>query len=84
MINYDNLEIDIKKIKLKAFIVEEFGNNIQFCLSESTNKSQFVYSSSVSVNDAINKLRSLNCIKGAAEHIRKDLLHVDFGLEDRF
>ena len=44
----------------------------------------FVYSSSVSVNDAVNKLHSLDCVKAAPEHIRKVLLNVDFGLEDRF
>ena len=84
MINDDNPEIDMKKNDLKAFMEEEFGNNIQFCLSECKNKSQFVCSSSVSVNDSINKLRSLDCVKVAKEHIRKALLNVDFGLEDKF
>ena len=66
MINSDNPEIDKKNNELKAFLEEEFQTNIQFCLSDSKNKSQFVYSSSVSV-------------KNAAEHIRKVLLNVDFG-----
>ena len=82
MIIDDNPEIDMKNNELKAFMEEEFGNNIQFCFSESKNKSQFVYSSSVSVNDAINKLRSLDCVKVAGEHIRKAPLNVNFGLED--
>ena len=43
----------------------------------------FEYFSSVSVNDTINKLRSLDCFKAALEHIRKVLLNVDFGLKDR-
>ena len=84
MINNDNPEIDMKNNELKAFLEEEFQTNIQFCLSDSKNKSQFVYSSSVSVNDAINKLRSSDCVKNAAEHISKVPLNVDFGLEDRF
>ena len=29
-------------------------------------------------------MRSLDCVKNTAEHIRKVLLNVDFGLEDRF
>ena len=37
----------------------------------------------MSVDDAINKLCSLDCIKAAGAH-RKVLLNVDFGLEDRF
>ena len=84
MINDDNPEIDMKNNELKAFMEEELGNNIQFCLSESKNKSHFVYSSSASVNDTINKLRSLDFVKVAGGHIRKALLNVDFGLEDRF
>ena len=81
MINNENPETDMKNSELKAFLEEEFETNIQFCLSESKNKSQFVYSSSISVKDAINKLRSIDCVKNAAEHIRK-VLNVDFGLED--
>ena len=84
MINSENSETDMKNNELKAFLEEEFQTNIQFCLSESKNKSQFVYSSSISVKDAINKLRSIDCVKNAAEHIRKVLLNVDFGLEDKF
>ena len=84
MTNNDNPETDMKKNELKAFLEEEFQTNIQFCLSDSKNKSQFVYSSSFSVNDAINKVRSLDCVKNAAEHIRKVLLNVEFRLEDRF
>ena len=43
----------------------------------------FEYFSSVSVNDTINKFRSLDYFKAALEHIRKVLLNVDFGLKDR-
>ena len=43
MINDDNPEIDMKNNDLKAFMEEEFGNNIQFCLSECKNKSKRFY-----------------------------------------
>ena len=69
---------------MKVFLEEELGNNTRFCLSESKNKSQFVYSSSV---DAM--MLSINfaheiCIKAAEEQIRKVLFSVDLGLEDKF
>ena len=48
------------------------------------NITMFLYFSSVSVNDAINKLSSLDCVKVAPEYIRKVLLNVDFGLEETF
>ena len=43
MINDDNPEIDMKNNKLKALMEEKFGNNIQFCLSESKNKSVCIF-----------------------------------------
>ena len=39
MINNENPETDMKNNELKAFLEEEFQTNIQFCLSESKNKS---------------------------------------------
>ena len=84
MINNENPETEMKNNELKAFLEEELQTNIQFCLPESKNKSQFVYSSSISVKHAINKLYSIDCVKNAAEHVRKVLLNVDFGLEDKF
>ena len=38
----------------------------------------------MSVNDAINKICSLDCVKVDVEHIRKVFLDDDFDLEDRF
>ena len=84
MISYNNLEIDMKNNKLEVFLEEELGNNIQLSLLECKNKSQVIYSPSVSVNDVINKLRLLNCVKATTEHIRKVLLNVDLDLEDNF
>ena len=63
---------------------EEIGDTIQFYLSESKNKSQFVYSFSASVNDDFNTICSLKWVKAAAEDIIKTLLKVDFGLDKSF
>ena len=84
MINNENPETDMKNNELKAFLEKEFQTNIQFSLSESKDKSQIVYSSSITVKDAINKLRSIDCVKNAVQYIRKVLLNVDFCLEDKF
>lgn len=51
---------------------------------QNKDKYQLVYSSYVSVNDAINKICSLDCVKVVVEHIRKVFLDDDFDLEDRF
>ena len=44
----------------------------------------FVFSSTVGIEDVINSLRSLNNIKSGALDIRRALLDVDFGLNDKF
>ena len=63
---------------------EEIGDTIQFYLSESKNKSQFVYCFSAGVNGDFNTICSLEWVKTAAEDIIKTLLKVDFGLDKSF
>ena len=46
--------------------------------------STFVFSSSASISDITNILRSTDNVKTAASEIRKALLDVDFGLDDKF
>ena len=70
--------------EVKRFLVEEFGDEIKICEPEQKNQSQFVFSSSVSVEDVVKSPRSLNAVKTAALEIRNALLKVDFGLDDRF
>ena len=80
-LNKDNPEIDIMNNKSNGFRRGNLGT-IFNSVYQRVNINMFVYFSSVSVNDAINKLSSLDCVKAAPEYIRKVLLNVDFGLED--
>ena len=58
MINVDFCETDFKNNEIKTFLSEEFGDSIQFSKSEQKNMSTFVFSSSVSISDINNILRS--------------------------
>ena len=84
MINVDFCETDFKNNEIKPFLSEEFGDSIQFSKSEQKNMSTFVFSSSVSISDINNILRSTDNVKTAASEIRKALLEVDFGSDDKF
>ena len=84
MINFDIPETDIKNNEVKLFMGEEFGDSIQYCKSERKNMSTFIFSSSVSVSDVTNVLRSIDNVQNAALDLRKALLAVDFGLDDKF
>ena len=82
MINDDSKEIDMKNNELNAFWRCDLGK-ISNSAYQRIKINMFEYFSSVSVNDTINKFRSLDYFKAALEHIRKVLLNVDFGLKDR-
>ena len=84
MINTEMPNVDFHNNEIKCFIEAEFGDSVQFCKSSSKNMSTFIFSSSVSVSDITNVLRSTDCVQNAARDIRKALLTVDFGLEGKF
>ena len=80
----DNENITIHNKQIKSTLSERLGKSIQFCTPDRTNQSLFVYSMSVSTEDIINTIRSLDKIKSAAKSIRTALKQVDFKLQDRF
>ena len=84
MINSDIVDANLSNKEIKMFISEHFSDSITFCKSERENKSLFVFSSNVGIEDILNSLRSLDSIKSAALDIRRALLDVDFGLNDKF
>ena len=53
-------------------------------MSRFNNMSTFIFSSSVSVSDVTNVLWSIDNVQNAALDLRKALLAVDFGLDDKF
>ena len=54
------------------------------CYSEQKNEPMFMYSLKIDIQDVIDKLRSLDGIKIAAQKLRKSLLSFDFELSDKF
>ena len=71
-------------LDIKCFLLEEFGDSIKFCNLERKNKSQFVFSSLIQLDDVVNSVCSMNVVKTAAVTIREVSLNVDFKLDDRF
>ena len=83
MINNEQ-ESNLLNKYIKCLLLEEFGDNIKFCNPEKKNESQFVFSSSIQLDDVVNSLRRMNVVKSAAATIREALLNVDFKLKNRF
>ena len=74
----------ISNKEVKLYLTEHFDTKIQFCPSERRNESLFVFSSTLSLEDVVKKLRSVNVMKEAAEIIREALKRADFNLNDKF
>ena len=83
MIN-DLEDISINNSEVKNFLIESMGEDVQFCPSTRSNESLFVISSEISLQDVVKILRSLDATKLVAKKIRKCLLAIDFGLNDKF
>ena len=70
--------------EVKLYLINLFGDNIQFSKSPQKNQSQLVYSSNLTLDQVANKLRSVDFIKETAKIIRQSLLETDFSLDDEF
>ena len=84
MINEKHGVETISNKEVKLFMLEHFQDKIQFCESEQANESLLAFLSDLEMRDVIQKLRSLNTVKIAAQTIRKCLLEADFDLEDKY
>ena len=77
----DGFEISNKYIKM--YLIDEFGDTIQFLESHRKNESQFVFSANINVNDVVNILHSQDTITDAATKVRKSFFNLDFGLDNK-
>ena len=77
-------DINIHNVEVKDFLENAFENIIQFCSSARLNESLFLFSSTISIQDVVKKLRSVNATRDGAKTIRKSLLNLDFRLNDKF
>ena len=70
--------------EIKSFLNDFLGAEIQFCQSPRKNESMFVFPSSITMEDVMNKVRNLSNIQTAAKTMRSTFLDHHFGLEDKF
>lgn len=76
--------IDIRNNEVKIFLVRTYQDTIRFCPPKQKNEPLLVFSASISPEDLASKLRSIDAVRNAGEILRKELLHVDFHLDDKF
>ena len=83
MIN-DKETIFITNQEVKTYLTETFGSEIQFAPSEQKNESHMGFSSSISIDNVIKRLRSIDSTKLAAKKIRDVFLAMDFNFQGKF
>ena len=83
MIN-DKETIFTSNLEVKTYLTDTFGSEIQFAPSERKNELSMVFLSSISIDDVIKRLRSIDSKKLAAKKIRDVFLAMDFNFQDKF
>ena len=84
VINYKYDKDFISNNKVKLYLMENFNDDIQFYPSEGCVESMFLFSSTLSIEAVLKKLRSMNVLKEAAETICQALTNIDINLYDKF
>ena len=74
----------ISNKEVKLFVIEHFGEEIQFICSKRKNESMILFSSKLTVEDVVQKMKSIDIVKDTARMIRQSLNTVEFGLDDKF
>lgn len=77
-------EAQIHNRDVKSFMEIYYNDSIDFIASSRSNESTLLFKSSLTRDDLIRKLASIDVIKESAQLIRKSLLAEDFDLNDKF
>lgn len=80
----DSDGLTVKNCEVKKFLLQVYDEQIQFCPSVRKYEPLLVFSSDLSRDDLARVIRSRNTVRDAGDILRKALLKVDFGLQDKF
>ncbi|KAJ8669425.1 hypothetical protein QAD02_000684 [Eretmocerus hayati] len=74
----------IRNRHIKKYLIEEFGEDVEFSTPSNKNKSSLFYSSEISLDKVVERLQPENILKESGLLIREYLRGVQFDLHDRF
>ena len=84
LINENNEIETMSNKEVKLYLTEHYGERIQFSKSSIKNQSTLVFSSELSVQNIIEKVRSTNVIKEAASSPFVMLMKQSFHIDDKY
>ena len=70
--------------KIKMFLTEMIGDDIQFCKLYAKNQSLLIFSAKLSMQDIVQRLQSINMYKEVASNLGDILLPTSFDIDDKF
>ena len=74
----------IHNYQIRSYLSAEFKDDLKFAQPHQMNKATIVYPSDISSEQLVARIQHFNRAKETGELIRRKLLEVDFGLEDKF
>ncbi|KAJ8679187.1 hypothetical protein QAD02_014974 [Eretmocerus hayati] len=74
----------VRNRDIKQYLINTFGESIEYSTPSNKNKSALFYSSEVSLDKVVERLHPKNILKESGILVRELMREVDFGLEDRF
>ena len=74
----------LNNYKIKMFLAEMIGDDIQFCKSYAKNQSLLIFSVKLSMQDVVQRLQLINMYKEVASNLRDILLSTSFDIDDKF
>ena len=80
----ENDGVEIYNRDDKKFLLDHYGDKIQFCPSHRANEPEMFFSLEISVKDIAAKMRDMNFVKSCGEILREALRIVDFKIGDKF
>ena len=84
LINENNEIETMSNKEVELYLTEHYGERIQFSKSSIKNQSTLVFSSELSVQNIIEKVRSTNVIKEAASSLRNVIMKQSFHIDDKY
>ena len=69
---------------VKKFLIDYYGNRIQFCPSHRVNEPEMCFSADISIEDLTRTPRNKDVVRSAGEILREAFNQIDFKLADRF
>lgn len=80
----DNNDVKIYNRDVKIFLLEHYGDMVQFCPSNRVSETGMCFSSDISVDNIAATMRNTNVVRSCGELLKESVQKADFKLANKF